>query len=93
MTNEHTHRIARELQLEVVGWSADTEDWGGAPATQMLDRVERLITAGSVVLLHDGLGPGARRRDCRQTVAVIPRLMETIRRRGLRAAPLSERAA
>ncbi len=93
VATEHTRRIARELALEVVGWSADTEDWSGAPAAEMHDRVKDLITPGSVVLLHDGLGPGARRSGCGETVALIPRLMRTIRQRALRAVPLSESAA
>ncbi len=93
VATEDTHRIAGELALELVGWSADTEDWSGATAAEMLDRVEDLITPGSVVLLHDGLGPGARRSGCGETAALIPGLMRTIRRRSLRAAPLSERTA
>jgi peptidoglycan/xylan/chitin deacetylase (PgdA/CDA1 family) len=53
-------------------------------------RVAGGIGPGSVVLLHDGVGPGARRTGCPQTVALIPRLLDTLRARGLRTVPLSE---
>ena len=85
-----TRRIADEHELEVVGWSVDTEDWRGDPAPEMHARVDGDITAGSVVLLHDGVGPGARRSGCDQTVELLPRLLETLAGRGLRAVPLSE---
>jgi peptidoglycan-N-acetylglucosamine deacetylase len=76
-----------------VGWSADTHDWRGDVAADMHRRVGDLLRAGSVVLMHDGLGPGARRVACRETVELVPRLLETMRTRGLRPAPLSEAVA
>lgn len=90
IVTEATRRVAGENRVEVVGWSVDTEDWRGDPADEMHARVEPGIGAGSVVLLHDGVGPGARRSGCRQTVELIPRLIETLAERGLRAVPLSE---
>jgi peptidoglycan/xylan/chitin deacetylase (PgdA/CDA1 family) len=92
VVTDATHRVAAENELEVVSWSADTEDWRGDPAATMHARVEPDIGAGSVVLLHDGVGPGARRSGCQETVELIPRLLETLRSRGLRAVPLSENA-
>jgi peptidoglycan/xylan/chitin deacetylase (PgdA/CDA1 family) len=53
-------------------------------------RMVKGIGAGSVVLLHDGIGPGARRTGCRGTVELIPRLVETLATRGLCVVPLSE---
>ena len=90
VVTDATRRVAGDHDLEVVCWSADTEDWRGDPAARMHARVADGIAAGSVVLLHDGVGPGARRTGCRQTVELIPRLVETLVRRGLRAVPLSE---
>jgi peptidoglycan-N-acetylglucosamine deacetylase len=90
VVTEATCRVAGEHGLEVVRWSADTEDWRGDPAAHMHARVTTAIGAGSVVLLHDGIGPGARRTGCRETVELIPRLVETLSARGLRAVPLSE---
>jgi UV DNA damage repair endonuclease len=48
------------------------------------------IRTDAVVLMHDGLGPGARRSGCEQTVQLIPRLTETMRARRLLPLPLSE---
>jgi peptidoglycan-N-acetylglucosamine deacetylase len=92
VVTEATRRIAGEQRLEVVRWSVDTEDWRGDPAGHMHARVAGTIGAGSVVLLHDGIGPGARRTGCRQSVELIGRLVETLAERGLRPVPLSENA-
>ena len=93
VVTEATRRIAAEHQLELVGWSADTQDWSGDGAALMHSRVAGGVRAGAVVLLHDGIGPGARRCDCRETVELIPRLVETMRGRGLRPAALPETGA
>jgi peptidoglycan-N-acetylglucosamine deacetylase len=90
---EGTRRVADEHALEIVCWNVDTEDWRGDPAVKMHKRVAQDLGAGSVVLMHDGLGPGARRTGCRGTVELIPRLTQTLAGRGLRAVPLSESAA
>jgi peptidoglycan/xylan/chitin deacetylase (PgdA/CDA1 family) len=92
VVTEATRRIARELELELVRWSADTHDWRGDPASHMHERVAPGVGAGSIVLLHDGIGPGARRTGCRETAELIPRLLETLAMRDLRAVPLSENA-
>lgn len=93
VVTEASRRVADAHQLELVGWSADTEDWRGDCAAEMHARVAEQIEPGAIVLLHDGIGPGARRLDCRATLELIPRLLETIRRRDLRQVPLSELAA
>jgi peptidoglycan-N-acetylglucosamine deacetylase len=92
VVTDATRRVAGENGLEVVGWSADTEDWRGDSAAVMHARVEHDIGVASVVLLHDGVGPGARRSGCGETVELIPRLLGTLGSRGLRAVPLSENA-
>ena len=45
---------------------------------------------GDVVLMHDGLGPGARRTGCAATVELTRLLLAEAERRDLRLAPLSE---
>jgi peptidoglycan/xylan/chitin deacetylase (PgdA/CDA1 family) len=82
----------RHTDLELVGWSIDTEDWRGDCAASMHARVQAGLGTGSVVLMHDGIGPGARCTGCRAAVALIPRLVETLAHRGLRPVPLSENA-
>ena len=59
--------VAERRGLALTGWTADTHDWRG-------DRTAAMATVlgpGAVVLCHDGLGPGARRADCAQTVAFV----------------------
>jgi peptidoglycan/xylan/chitin deacetylase (PgdA/CDA1 family) len=85
-----TTHVATLLGLAVVGWNLDTEDWRGDSAVDMHARVLDGIRTDAVVLKHDGLGPGARRSGCEQTVQLIPRLTETMRARRLLPLPLSE---
>jgi len=78
-----TAGLARARGLRLVHWTADTHDWRGDEAAAMLDAIRDDVRAGAVVLAHDGLGPGARRDDCAQTVALIGPLVALGRERGL----------
>jgi peptidoglycan/xylan/chitin deacetylase (PgdA/CDA1 family) len=60
--------IAQERDIELVGWTLDTHDWRGDTAARMHATCAPLITDGAVVLMHDGLGPGARREHCAATI-------------------------
>lgn len=83
-----TPGVAAEHGLRLVPWSADTHDWRGDKAASMLERIRSGVVAGAVVLAHDGLGPGALRGDCAETVDVIPRIAELAAARGLRLTAL-----
>lgn len=78
-----TSELARMSELALIGWSEDTHDWRGDTVAEMLAAVEPTLGDGSVVLMHDGLGPGARRAGCGETEALIPALVELARGRGL----------
>jgi peptidoglycan/xylan/chitin deacetylase (PgdA/CDA1 family) len=78
-----TRPTAAARGLRVVGWSADTHDWRGDLADAMLAAVQPAIEDGAIVLAHDGLGPGARRDGCEETVALIGPLVALARARGL----------
>jgi peptidoglycan/xylan/chitin deacetylase (PgdA/CDA1 family) len=78
-----TRPLAERHELSLVGWSADTHDWRGDRAADMLAAVERDLGPGVVVLAHDAIGPGARREDCAETVALIVPLVAAGRARGL----------
>ena len=71
VTAPWTHDVAADLHLRLVGWDADTHDWRGDTAPQMLAATRDRLCGGSIVLAHDGIGPGARRRDCSQTAAYV----------------------
>jgi peptidoglycan/xylan/chitin deacetylase (PgdA/CDA1 family) len=87
---EWSQAVADERGLTIVGWDADTHDWRGDDAATMLNAVTPHLADGAVVLAHDGLGPGATRDGCDQTMALIAPLVAAARERGLRCAPMSE---
>jgi peptidoglycan/xylan/chitin deacetylase (PgdA/CDA1 family) len=77
----YSRALAAEHGLTLVGWTTDTHDWRGDAAELMLDSVA--LEPGAVVLMHDGIGPGARRSDCTQTARLVGPLVGRIRERGL----------
>ncbi len=85
-----TEEVAWELGLRLVGWTADSEDWRGDPPKTMLARLDSGLEDGAVVLMHDGLGPGAARAGCAETVALVRPLVESLASRGLKAVPVGE---
>jgi len=85
-----TEDVARKHGLTLVGWTADTEDWRGGNPQEMLRRIERKLLPQAVVLMHDGIGPGAMRDDCMMTVDLIAPLVCQARYRGLEPVPLHE---
>jgi peptidoglycan-N-acetylglucosamine deacetylase len=76
-------RVAERNGLTLVDWTIDTHDWRGDTAPEMLARCQGQLGAGGVVLMHDALGPGARRHGCAQTVELVAPLVAAARRAGL----------
>ena len=74
--------LAGERKLALTGWSADTHDWRGDDADEMLAATLPALDRDGVVLMHDGIGPGARRGDCEETVRMLKPLCIAIRRAG-----------
>ncbi len=74
-----TAEIADEFGLEIVLWTEGARDWRGDPASEMLERVGPQLRPGSIILMHDGIGPGARRSGCSETVALVGGLVKRIR--------------
>ncbi len=89
---EASARVAQRLGLELVGWSIDTHDWRGDQPREMLENARRRLTDGGAVLMHDALGPGARRAGCQNTVALVPKLVQGARAAGMLLAPMSGQA-
>lgn len=84
-----TADVAAARGLALTGWTADTHDWRGDTAERMLEAVRPGLLAGAVVLMHDGIGPGATRADCLQTVRLLEPLCAAARAAGLGIAPPS----
>ncbi|MEV4141743.1 polysaccharide deacetylase family protein, partial [Dactylosporangium sp. NPDC049742] len=66
-------KVAQDLRHTPIGWTVDPDDWTTPGAEEIVARIERQLTPGAIVLVHDGGG------DRRQTVAamriLIPRLL------------------
>lgn len=89
-----TRSVALRNRLRLAGWSVDPRDWEGELAFVMLERMSRAgLAPGDVIVMHDGVGPGARRADCSQTVELIEPLVGNLRGRGWEPAPLGARRA
>jgi peptidoglycan/xylan/chitin deacetylase (PgdA/CDA1 family) len=66
-----SQQIARDRDLRLIGWTADSHDWRGDSAAEMFAATREALAEGAVVLAHDGLGPGARREDPGATLAYV----------------------
>jgi peptidoglycan/xylan/chitin deacetylase (PgdA/CDA1 family) len=81
-------RVADELGLRTVLWSATGYDWKPRTAPAIARSVLAEVGAGSIVLLHDGAtGAGARRLE---TVRSLPTILSGARARALRCVRVSE---
>jgi peptidoglycan/xylan/chitin deacetylase (PgdA/CDA1 family) len=87
VTADWTAGVAEAGGLELTHWTADTHDWRGDAAPDMLAAIDPSMNDGAVVLCHDALGPGATRDGCEETVALIAPLVARARERGLEVAP------
>ncbi len=87
-----SHLVAERLGLELVRWSIDTHDWRGDHPQAMFDRTLHRLPEGGAVLMHDALGPGARRAGCQNTVALVAKLVRAARAGGVPIAPMRGRA-
>lgn len=83
-----TEEVAGEFGLALAPWDADTHDWRGDGVSEMLHSTEPLLGPGSIILMHDGLGPGSLRTGCEETVALVGELVARLRSMGCEPAPL-----
>jgi peptidoglycan/xylan/chitin deacetylase (PgdA/CDA1 family) len=84
-----TRAVAARLGLRLCGWTLDTHDWRGDHETAMFARIAPVVADGEVVLLHDGLGPGALRTGCSATASLTTRLLRRAGEQGLRVDSLA----
>ncbi len=64
-------QVAGEHGLRLTGWTVDSHDWRGDSAEEMFDSTRTRIECDSVVLAHDGIGPGARRDNAGETLRYV----------------------
>jgi peptidoglycan/xylan/chitin deacetylase (PgdA/CDA1 family) len=88
---EATREVAADHELRLWGWNVDTHDWRGDSAKRMFAALQAQggLRDGDVILMHDALGPGARRHDCKETVALTELLLAEADRVGLATASVS----
>jgi peptidoglycan/xylan/chitin deacetylase (PgdA/CDA1 family) len=78
-----TDRVARENRLRIIAWTVDTHDWRGDAAGEMFRATREDLRDGAIVLAHDGIGPGARRADVRETIAYTQLVVDHANEAGL----------
>jgi peptidoglycan-N-acetylglucosamine deacetylase len=83
--------VARRLGYRIVGWTGAIFDTALPGVEVIVDRCSRVLAPGAILLLHDGDGSG-QGGDRSQTVAALPRILETARERGLETVTVSELA-
>jgi peptidoglycan/xylan/chitin deacetylase (PgdA/CDA1 family) len=81
-------RATRDLGLQTVQWEVAGFDWKRITPRQIADNVLRKTRPGSIILLHDGDSEG--RNPRKNTVEALPLIIEGLRDRDLKIAPLSQ---
>jgi cellulose synthase/poly-beta-1,6-N-acetylglucosamine synthase-like glycosyltransferase/peptidoglycan/xylan/chitin deacetylase (PgdA/CDA1 family) len=82
--------VAQKLGYITVGTHVDTLDWRMPGVDAMMKSVLRYVShpnpdlRGNIVLMHDSGG------DRSQTIALLPKLIDTLRARGYRFVPVSQ---
>jgi peptidoglycan/xylan/chitin deacetylase (PgdA/CDA1 family) len=75
---------AGSLGMRTINWDVDPQDWS-LPGTQAIySNIVSHARNGSIVLMHDGGGPRS------ETLAALPRIIDTLRARGFGFATVSE---
>jgi len=82
-TAPFTREVAEARGLTLTGWTVDTHDWRGDSAETMFAATRDGLVEEAIILAHDGIGPGARRVDARETVAYTTRVVDFAREAGL----------
>jgi peptidoglycan/xylan/chitin deacetylase (PgdA/CDA1 family) len=75
---------AARAGMTTVTWDVDPSDWSNPGSDAVYARVVGAVQPGAIVVMHDG---GGTRSD---TLAALPRIIDTLRRRGYRFATVTE---
>ena len=79
---------AKDLGLQTIQWSDAGFDWKKISAEKVAQKVLNTVQSDSIILLHDGDSAG--KRDRRTTAESLPLILNGLREKGLRVAPLAE---
>ena len=72
-SNPRTFRVARELGLAVIGWTAGGLDTRIKQPERVVERIKKRLQPGGIILLHDGNIPPER------LLPTVKMLLETLR--------------
>jgi peptidoglycan/xylan/chitin deacetylase (PgdA/CDA1 family) len=75
---------AGSLGMRTITWDVDPRDWSTPGTEAIYANVVGHTQPGSIVLMHDGGGPRG------ETLAALPRIIDTLRARGYRFATVTE---
>ncbi len=75
---------AGSLGMRTVNWDVDPRDWSSPGSEAIYANVIGHVQPGSIVVMHDGGGPRG------ETLAALPRIIDTLRGRGYRFATVTE---
>jgi peptidoglycan/xylan/chitin deacetylase (PgdA/CDA1 family) len=81
-TDDRVAGVAEERDQRIVMWDVSPRDWERPGSATIAERVLAGVQPGSIVLLHDSGG------DRSQTVGALPIIIERLRARGYRLAPI-----
>jgi peptidoglycan/xylan/chitin deacetylase (PgdA/CDA1 family) len=84
LSNPNTFRAARDLNLQVIGWSIRSLDTVISQPEKILARIQRGLAPGAIILLHDGNIPAEK------LVATVKSLLDTLRGLGYEVVRLDE---
>jgi peptidoglycan/xylan/chitin deacetylase (PgdA/CDA1 family) len=87
-----TAGVAADHGLSLVGWSVDTHDWRGDNAEQMFAATRSELAPATIVLAHDGIGPGARRGTPEETLRYVEQVAEYAHAAGIALDALEPRS-
>jgi peptidoglycan/xylan/chitin deacetylase (PgdA/CDA1 family) len=81
--NPMVANIANRLGYTIALWTDNSGDSTSPPKDKLLDKALRRATPGGIILMHDGI---------KQTVEVLPELIETLKQRGYTFVTLDQMA-
>lgn len=75
---------AGSLGMRTINWDVDPRDWSLPGTEAIYSNIVSHARNGSIILMHDGGGPRS------ETLAALPRIIDTLRARGFGFATVSE---
>jgi peptidoglycan-N-acetylglucosamine deacetylase len=82
--NSSVIATAGSLGMRTINWDVDPRDWSLPGTETIYSEIVNHARNGSIVLMHDGGGPRG------ETLAALPRIIDTLRARGFGFATVSE---